>query len=188
MRRLFYFYKRMEMNIMLEKGIGIDNVAVAGHIGIQERVKWQPKWKIEKYDKDMKLYEVENIDGNLLLNEGITELLNLLIGNAATAFNHENTYIGIGDGTTAASAAQTGLVGPNKTYKPMDAIYPQVSGQTVTFRATYGPNDGNHSWREFTVANGNSDGAKNLNRKVESALRTKVSPDTWIVQLQVTIS
>jgi len=174
---------------MLEKGIGIDEIAVGASIAIQEHAKWQPKWKIEKYDGNMNLYAVEEIEGNLLLTEGIGEFMKAACGIAgATAFNNANAYIGVGDGTTAASATQTGLVGPNKTYKPMDATYPQVSGQTVTFRATYGPNDGNHNWREFTVANGNSDSAKNLNRKVESALRTKVNPDTWIVQLQISIS
>ena len=99
---------------------------------IKDNIKWQPKWTIEKYDKDMKLYETEEIDGNLLLNEGIGELLNLLIGGTATAFSNAK--------------------------------------------------------REFTVANSNSDTGKNLNRKVESALRTKVSPDTWVIRLQITIS
>lgn len=176
---------------MLEKGFGIDNVAIGSNVGIIEHAKWQPRWRIEKYHGDIcpeNLYDVNEFDGNLLLNEGITSLLTLLIGGSETAFNNANAYIGIGDGTTAATATQTGLVGTNKTYRPMDATYPQVAGQTVTFRSTYGPNDGNHAWREFTVANGNSDSAKNLNRKVESALRSKVNPDTWVVQLTVTIS
>ena len=155
---------------------------------IKDNIKWQPKWTIEKYDKDMKLYETEEIDGNLLLNEGITELLNLLIGGTATAFNNANAFIGVGDGTTAAVATQTGLVGSNKTYRPMDTGYPQIVGNVVTFSATFGASVGNHAWREFTVANSNSDTGKNLNRKVESALRTKVSPDTWVIRLQITIS
>jgi len=85
-------------------------------------------------------------------------------------------------------ATQTGLVGTNKTYRPMDTEYPQISGNVVTFSATFGASVGNHAWREFTVANSNSDTGKNLNRKVESALRTKVSPDTWVIRLQITIS
>lgn len=173
---------------MLEKGFGIDTVALNVGMGISELAKWKPKWTIEKYDKDMNLYDKEEIDGNLLLNEGITSLLTLLIGGSETPFNNANAYIGVGDGTNAAIATQTGLLGTNKTYRPMDATYPQVNGQTVTFRATFGPNDGNHNWREFTVANGLSDSAKNLNRKVESALRTKANPDTWVIQLQITIS
>ena len=173
---------------MQDNGIGIDNIAVGAGLGIAERANWKPKWTIEKYDKNMKLYETEEIEGNLLLNEGITSLLTLLIGGSETAFNNANAHIGVGDGTTAANATQTGLVGTNKTYMPMDSTYPKVEGQTVTFRATFGPDDGNHAWREFTVTNGNSDSAKNLNRKVESALRTKANPDTWVIQLQITIS
>ncbi len=172
-----------------DMGKGIDNINVGAALGIHEHAKWRPQWKIDKYNENMDLYETEIIDGNLMLNEGISELLKLLIGDGtATNFNNSNAYIGVGDGTTAASATQTGLTGVNKTYAPMDATYPQISGQTITFRSTFGPSAGNHNWREFTVANGNSDAAKNLNRKVESALRTKVSPDTWIVQLTITIS
>lgn len=173
---------------MLEKGFGIDNITIGAGLGICEHAKWQPKWTIEKYDKDMNLYDVEEIEGNLLLNEGITSLLTLLIGGTETAFNNANANIGVGDGTTVSVATQTGLVGSNKTYKAMDATYPQVDGQIVTFRSTFGPADGNHAWREFTVVNGVSDSAKNLNRKVESALRSKVSPDTWVVQLTISIS
>lgn len=173
---------------MQDKGIGIDSVALTAGMGLLEHAKWQPKWTIEKYDNNMKLYETEEIQGNLLLNEGITSLLTLLIGGSETSFNNANAHIGVGDGTTAANASQTGLIGVNKTYKPMDSTYPKVEGQTVVFRSTFGPDDGNHAWREFTVANGLSDSAKNLNRKVESALRTKANPDTWVIQLQVTIS
>jgi len=173
---------------MKEKGIGIDNLAIGAGLGISEHAQWKPRWKIEKFNSEGKLYEIDEFDGNLLLNEGITSLLTLLMGGAETPFDNANAYIGVGDGTTAASASQTGLLGANKTYKGMDEGFPQVSGQTITFRATFGPNDGNHAWREFTVANGNSDSAKNLNRKVESALRSKVSPDTWAIQLSVTIS
>ena len=173
---------------MREQGFGMDKIAVGAGIGVAEHAKWRPKWKIEKYDGDMNLYEVDEFEGNLLLNEGITSLLTLLIGGAETAFNNANAYIGIGDSTTAASAAQTGLQAvTNKAYKAMDDTYPQVSGQTVTFRSTFGPSDGNYNWREFTVANGNSDSAKNLNRKSESH-GTKTEPDSWVVQLQVTIS
>lgn len=173
---------------MQDKGLGIDNISLGASVGLADHIEWNPKWIIEKYDRNMNLYETEEIEGNLLLNEGITELLTLLIGGSATPFNNANAHIGVGDGTTAANATQTGLLGTNKTYMPMDATFPKVEGQTVIFRSTFGPDDGNHAWREFTVANGISDSAKNLNRKVESALRTKANPDTWVIQLQITIS
>jgi hypothetical protein len=173
---------------MFENGLGKDNVAVGAGTGLLEHAHWQPRWTIEKYDHNMNLYEVENIDGNLLLIEGIASLLTLLTGGFETPFNNANAYIGVGDGTSTAESSQIGLLGTNKTYTAMDATFPQVVNNVVTFRATFGPEVGNHAWREFTVANGNSNAAKNLNRKVESALRTKVSPDTWVIQLSVTIS
>ncbi|OPX46390.1 hypothetical protein CLHUN_02060 [Ruminiclostridium hungatei] len=246
---------------MRENGFGKDTVAIGAGVGINEHAKWQPKWIIEKYDGNMRLYDVEEIDGNLLLNEGITELFTLLIGGSATTFSNANAYIGIGDGgptnlsgtitftngstavtgsgtsfssqitvgdfigltadgaiaqvqsvssntsitlsapysksggsgvavrIAAAVSTQTGLQATiNKTYAPMDATFPQVSGNTMTFRSTFGPTAGNHEWREFTVANSNSDSGKNLNRKVETAARVKVEPDTWVVQLLVAIS
>jgi len=173
---------------MQDKGVGTDNISITSGIVIVDRAKWRSKWFIQKYDKNMRLYDSEKIDGNLLLNEGIAELLTLLIGGGATAFNNANAHIGIGDGTTAASAAQTGLVGANKKYKPMDATFPKVENQKVIFRSTFGPDDANHAWREFTVANGSSDSAKNLNRRVEAGQRSKANPDTWVIQLEITIS
>ncbi|WP_024834148.1 hypothetical protein [Ruminiclostridium josui] len=173
---------------MHENAHGKDNVSVGAGVGLSEHARWQPKWTIEKYNAEMKLYDTEQIEGNLLLNEGISSLLTLLIGGSETPFNNANAYIGVGDGTTEAAPNQTGLMGENKSFAPMDATFPQVSGNTVTFRATFGPTSGNHPWREFTISNGNSDTAKNLNRKVETAQRIKVEPDTWVIQLQVTIS
>lgn len=174
---------------MKDKGIGIDKMAINSNMGFLEKAKWKPKWTIEKYDGNMNLYDTEEIEGNLLLNEGIEEFMKAACGiSGAVPFNNANAHIGVGDGTTAANASQTGLLGTNQTYMPMDATFPKVEGQTVTFRSTFGPNDGNHAWREFTVSNGSSNSAKNLNRKVESALRTKANPDTWVIQLQITIS
>lgn len=174
-----------------ERAMAVDGMKVRAVTGVSEYARWQPRWKIEKYHGEAKpenLYAVEEFDGNLLLNEGITELLNLLIGGSATAFNNANARIGVGDSTTAEDPSQTGLQAvSNKTWKGMDTGYPQVSDQTVTFRATFGPNDANYSWQEFTVVNAADDTGKNLNRKVENH-GTKASGDTWVVSLTITIS
>ncbi|MGB9886756.1 MAG: hypothetical protein ACPLRW_07160 [Moorellales bacterium] len=154
---------------------------------VADSSKVRTSWVIEKYDAQGRLYAREEIRGNLLLNEGITELLTLLIGGSATPFNNTNARIGVGDGTVAASATQTDLQGTNKAFKGMDTGYPQVSGQTVTFKATFGPTEANFSWKEFTVVNGADDTAKNLNRKVEDH-GTKASGDTWSITVQITIS
>ena len=172
---------------------------------VQDRFSYKTQWVIRRYadqqafeagqasdlvDADGNILPAESvIDGNLLLNEGIGELLDLLCGlGSPTAFNNANAYIGVGDSTTAESAAHTGLqAASNKTYKAMAATYPSRSGQTVTFRAVFGGTDANYAWNEFTVANGNSDAAKNLNRKV-SAQSTKVAGQTWTIDVSVTIA
>lgn len=160
---------------------------------IHDSFSYKTAWQIKKYADDQaftqgQAYETVDIDGNMLLNEGITELLTLLIGGAGTAFNNANAYIGVGDSTTAEAATQTDLSATtNKTYKAMAATYPQVSGQTVTFQAVFAGADANYAWQEFTVANGSSGTAKNLNRKVSNQ-GTKVSGQTWTVQLQITLS
>jgi len=83
--------------------------------------------------------------------------------------------------------SQTGLQGTNKYYKIVDSGYPQISGTQIIFRATFGPNEANFSWNEWTVANGSSDAAVNLNRKVEN-LGTKSSGSTWVLQVTLSIS
>jgi hypothetical protein len=167
-------------------GRGDVNVSVNAGMGVVESAKWRPKWKIEKYDAHGRLYAVEEFAGNMLLAEGITEMWKLIAGASSAHFDSANSYIGVGNGTTAATASQTGLQGSSKLYKPMDPTYPQISNQTITFRATFGSNEAAFEWQEFTVANGNSDSAVNLCRKVENH-GVKSSTDTWCLSLQITL-
>lgn len=127
--------------------------------------------------------------GNIFLNEGINFIWSIVCGQSGlTPFNNANAHIGVGDGTASASSSQTGLQGVNKVYRPMDSNYPIYgSEQSVTFRSTFGANDANFTWNEWTVANGNSDTAVNLNRKVES-LGTKVSGSTWVLEVKLIMS
>ena len=161
---------------------------------IAEKLKYQTHWTIKKYasDEDFeagKHFHVAEIDGNILLNEGIGALLDLLCGiGSPTTFSNANAFIGVGDSSTAESAAHTGLQAPtNKLYRAMQSGYPSRSGQTVTFRAVYASADANYAWNEFTIANGNSDAAVNLNRRV-SAQGTKASGQTWTVDVSITLS
>ena len=170
-----------------------------------ERAMYRARWEIKRFanDDDFRAGRTSDVvdpegnilpaevtfEKNLLLAEGIGEMLDLFCGlGSPTAFSNANAYIGVGDSTTAESAAHTGLqASTNKLYKAMAATYPQRSGTTVTFQAEFGGTDANFSWQEFTVANGNSDAAKNWNRKVSNQ-GTKASGQTWTIQLQVTIS
>jgi len=172
---------------------------------MKEKAHYKTHWIIRRYanDEDFRvdrpsqvqdaetgewLPGVSHIEGNLLLNEGITALLNLLTGAAETAFNNANTYIGVGDSNTAENATQTGLqAASNKLWKAMETSYPSITSQTVTFRSVYGSTDANWAWNEFTVTTSNDDSGDNLNRKV-SAQGTKASGQTWTVDVAITFS
>lgn len=159
-------------------------------MSVRETLRHTTRWNITKYasDSDFALgrpYASVDIDGNLLLNEGITELLTLGIGGTATAYSNANARLGTGTSTTGAQASDTGLLA-NAVFAAMDATYPQVANQTVTFRSTFDGNTANQSWQEFSVDNGNS-GNKNLNRKVSNQ-GIKESGQTWVLTLTITLA
>lgn len=160
---------------------------------IQERVHWTPVFTIRKY-KDRQAFEkgvpfeTSVFEGNCLLEEGIGTMWDLIMGAGGTAFDNTTSYIGVGDSSTAAAAGQTGLQAvTNKTYKGMEAGYPSRTDQTVTWRAVMGGTDANFSWQEFTVANGNSDTAINMNRAVSNQ-GTKVAGQIWTIDVAITLS
>jgi hypothetical protein len=130
---------------------------------------------------------VQEVYGNLLLNEGIQELWDLAIAaGGTTAYNNANADIGVGDSATAAAATQTDLqAASNKLFKGMVATYPQRTNQTVDFRSDFTSGEANFAWEEWGVRNGSSRN-RNLNRKVES-LGTK-STGTWTLTASITIS
>lgn len=172
---------------------------------IEETLHFKRVWKIRRYagEQDFqdgrasevidpvtgdKLPAESVIEGNLLLNEGIALLEDLLIGAGGTNFGNANSYLGVGDSSTAAAASQTGLqASTNKLYKAMESGYPQRSGQTLTWRSIFGANDANFPWNEFSAANGNSDAAVNLNRRVDGQ-GTKASGQIWTLDLALTLS
>lgn len=170
---------------MMEKGLGIEKVSVGALIPIVDLAKWKAKWTIEKFIGDYKsreeatqkgaeLIEKLEFEGNLLLNEGINAMWTLICGGTETAFNNANARIGVGNGTAAAEATQTGLQGASTAFKAMDSGYPSYgSNQKATFRSTFGSTEGNFAWEEITVDNGATPN-KNLNRKVQ-AMGTKAS-------------
>ena len=130
---------------MLENLKGVDSLHIQSSGTMVEKANWKPEWKILKYDKDMKLYEEEDVKGNILLNEGIESLLRLLIGTSEKAFNTQNAHIGVGNSDRSEKPDQTGLIGSTTTYAKMDYTYPKIEGTSVIFRSTFGPNEGNYS-------------------------------------------
>jgi hypothetical protein len=151
-------------------------------------------WKIKKFVdsksyKENKPFEVSEIDGNVMLNEGIDEMWRLTCSASGSEFSNANAYLGVGDSSTSETASQTGLQAvTNKVYVAMESGYPTYgSSQKATWKSSFGAAVGNFAWNEFTVANGDSNGAKNLNRKV-SAQGTKTSGQTWELTLEIVLS
>jgi hypothetical protein len=147
--------------------------------------------------------ECAEIQGNLLLNEGIQLVINLtmiasgLVSNqtATNYWSNTNSYIGVGDSTTAEAATQTDLsAATNHFYKVMNATYPSRSNQTVSFQSDFTTAEANYVWNEWSVSAGATSasgsgflvGTTNLNRKVAS-LGTK-SSGTWTLTAQITFS
>jgi hypothetical protein len=165
----------------------------------KESARWLCRFRLSKYHENIeayrgkeaefyrlfKSYEVIDGEGNLLLNSGIDEMWDLIVGDSANHFNNASAQIGVGDSNTAASASQTDLqASTNKTYKGMDSGYPTSTSQKATFQASFGDSEANYAWNEWVVKQSTS--GKCLNRKVES-LGTKTS-GTWTLQVSITLS
>lgn len=142
------------------------------------------------------------IEGNLLLNEGIQQFEDLtmiaaVLSNqvAGNPWSNANAFLGVGDSATAEAATQTELqAATNRFYKAMNATYPIRASQTVSFQSDFTSAEANWVWAEWSVTAGATvasgagwtTGTKNLNRKV-AALGTK-STGTWTLTGQVTFS
>ena len=164
-----------------------------------ELASWCCRFRLSKYHEDIEPYrgregefhrlfapyEVRVGEGNCLLNTGIDEMWDLIVGDSANHFNSAGAQVGVGDSSTAANASQTDLqAATNKTYKGMDSGYPTSTAQKATFRSSFGASDANYAWNEWVVKQSTS--AKCLNRKVDS-LGTK-SGGTWMLEVNITLS
>jgi len=129
----------------------------------------------------------ELVFNNAYVNAGGAAFLNLLIGAGGTAFNNGNAYIGVGDSSTAVAAGQTDLqAATNKLRKVMDATYPSLSGQVMTWRSTFGTSDANWQWNEVALFNASSSGTM-LARGIVASPFTKTSALSIIQSYTITI-
>ena len=108
-------------------------------------------------------------------------LMSLAMGETTyNAFDNSHAYLGVGDSSTAFSAAHTDLqAASNKLRKGMEASYPQRSSAVLTFKASFGSSEANFAWNEWAIFNASASGQM-LNRKAES-LGTKASGSTWVL-------
>jgi hypothetical protein len=121
-----------------------------------------------------------------LTNSALNYIAQAVINDSPTFFNNTNTYLAVGDGTTAFSASQTDLQGTNKLRKKVDATYPTRTNNSITFKATFTTSDANWAWNEWGIFNASTGGIM-LNRKVEN-LGTKTSSATWVFTVTLTFT
>lgn len=109
------------------------------------------------------------------------------VGNAVTAFNNANSFLGVGDSTAVFAATQTDLqAATNKLRKAMEATYPTLATNVITFRSLFGTAEANFAWAEWGVFNASTAGTM-MSRKVE-ALGTKTSAQSWQLTATITIN
>jgi hypothetical protein len=121
-----------------------------------------------------------------LTNAGRDLIAQMLVGEAVTAFNAANAYLGAGNSNSAFAQSQTDLVGASKFRKAMNGTFPQRAANVLTFQATFATGDANYAWEEWGVFNNASAGTM-LQRKVET-LGTKTSAQSWQITADLTVT
>ena len=138
--------------------------------------------------------------GNLMVTAGLNLLTSLLEGGAGTPFAHADAIVGVGAGTTTATAADTALTDDNTSnayYQQADSSYPTQSNGTITCQATFASGNANYAWQEWCLATGSggisagdhlsavATSVVMLNHKVAS-LGTKASGASWVFVAVIT--
>lgn len=123
-----------------------------------------------------------------LTDAGRNAIASRLINDATTIeFDNANAKIGVGDSTVAFAAAQTDLqAATNKLRKAMDAGFPTIAANAITFRSTFIGTEANWAWQEWAVFNAATAGVM-LNRVVE-VNGTKLTGQTWVLQVTITVN
>lgn len=164
------------------KAEAIDIARAAGAYVLEGRAR------VEKYlPGEDEPFEVVDSQPNLFLTAGITNLWNLAVGlGSPTVWSQANARLAVGTGTTAAAAGQTSLV-TEVSRKALNGA-PVVSGNSVTFAATFATGDANVNWGEVALTTGATASAGvHLNRLVQD-FGTKTASAQWILSLTLSIS
>jgi hypothetical protein len=181
---------------------------------MREPLVWRNRFRVEKFHADTALeivafsiqpYEIIEDEGNLLMYGGAATVWDLVLGGEfgaganAAPFNNANSFLGVGNSSTAEDATTNDLIGASKLREIMDATYPLNPGTawtsgasadpvnaTVVFKSSYESADANFEWLEFGLFNDASAGQM-LFRRVYS-FGTKASGDVWTLQSTLGLS
>jgi hypothetical protein len=202
------------MESINERLNGKEQVGVGSALGMNEGVCFKGIWQCEKYavkvDRNvpgeleafwneikngrLKPHEVLQT-ANVLLQTGMLEMWDLILGTSALHFDETDTKIGIGDDATAAAATQTDLLAAvNKLYHAMDSGWPKTRTDDGALgygvfqtKATFATGDANYAWAEAVVKNTNVGSGKSLCRAA-TGWGTKTSAATWVATHTITLS
>ena len=170
-------------------------------MSMKECAKGTLRWKLEKFvakdskeieEKKIQPYEVLETSEDVLLNEGMAELIDLICGvGAPTAWNNANARLGVGDNGAPPAPTQAGLqAAVNKLWKGMNGGYPQRVGNTqAVWQADFIDTEAEWAlgWLEETVVNAADDTGKNLCRQ-NTDLGIKPAGQTWRLTGTITFS
>ncbi len=125
---------------------------------------------------------------NLFLNEGITEIWDLVDEtNAVDYYTNLLARCGVGNSVTAPAATQTGLLGASTLFKGQLAGFPTAgAGQRRDWKSEFISGEAEFAWEEYTTDNGVTPNA-NLHRDTV-ANGTKPAGQTWTLENQLTIA
>lgn len=165
---------------MIEKKVG------------QEGLKFKEIFTVTKYrnDEDYKkgkayqiLIDIYEGKINCMLNAGITELWDLVIGGSAEHLDNSNAQIGVGDDATAADPTQTDLQDAGAEWATMEATFPSISNQKVTFAGSFADGEAEFHWQECAVRYG---AAGTVLNRVVADKGTKAAGEVWVAKLEIT--
>ena len=105
--------------------------------------------------------------------------------NSPTLFSLANSYLGVGDSTTAFAIGQTDLQAATNKVRFAATSVSESSG-VITVVGTAGTSVANHAWEEWAWFNASSGGTM-IGRKVE-ALGTKTSAQVWTLTGTITFA
>lgn len=117
-----------------------------------------------------------------LTNAGGAALAALICADASVPpYNSTNARIGVGDSSTAFSAAHTDLQAATNKLRKLVTGAPIVVGNQVTFSATFGVGEAVYAFNEIGLFNHATAGTM-MSRKVIS-LGTKPTNESWTTDL-----
>jgi hypothetical protein len=101
------------------------------------------------------------------------------------AARYADGYIGVGDGETAFTGAETDLQGTNKARRAISAY--TVSGSLVTFFATFPAGVASFTWNEAAVF-AQASGGHMAGAKVINSPGTKPANEEWSYSLEIDLA